>query len=86
MGEPSASKLRYQSHKWLRYRRKLTLIVPRLLHDLPRLLHVDPGPHTTWDLGLPGRTAAPERPRLQPPLAGTLGSPDWQSQTGRVWV
>ena len=32
-----------------------------------------------------GRTAAPERFPLAPPPE-LIGSPDWQSQTGRVWV
>ena len=36
-------------------------------------------------MGLPVRTAAPARPPVNHPWP-FLGSPSWQSQTGRVWV
>ena len=39
---------------------------------------------TATCLGLPGRTAA-LRLDLAPPLGRFEGSPDWQSQAGRVW-
>ena len=41
-----------------------------------------PHPDTPWDCH---RTAAPLTPKTTTP-GRIYGSPDWQSQTGRVWV